>query len=284
MRKKFIIVLIGICVLIGAIALGYIVMVNKEESKTKKENNKTGQVIPEEKKQENQDENKEKVSKIELNSLIGTKLCTAIQNIPNIYSSTYYEELDQNGFSNRAKLLYTFIQITSLQEYQNMLRMSEDYLSSYVKASDLETVAKDYFGKEIKLRHEDILGSSSYDEVAQNYVIMPIGFGGMELEYTKEIVYDIEEKSDIVTVYAYRFYCKNVTKEEEALDEIYYDKAKTQLAISYTDMNVYEDDYFVSTIQNDINANKINTQKAQKQCYTFTKEEGKFYFQKVENI
>ena len=149
MKKKAIIGVIIVLCVCGLACLGYIItnnIVNNEEPKN--------EIVNENTNTDNSNENnsntdtKNEYQNIVLNSRVGLRILEKFK-ISNIYSDMLYNEIDSNGLSNKAKLLFTYITIIAdTDKYSGLLRVSEDYTGNYITKADFESVAKSLFGND----------------------------------------------------------------------------------------------------------------------------------------
>ena len=192
-----------------------------------------------------------------------------------------YNEIDSNGLSNKAKLLFTYITIiTDTDKYSGLLRVSEDYTGNYTTKADFESVAKSLFGKDTKLTHGNVVGENTYDKENENYVVMPIGFAGESIDFTLEVPYEIKEYNDRVEVSFYRVYCNQYTDTEsiegKMYTKLYYDKNRT-IEIENTDSEEMLDPETQATyITNKINNGSIDKLKLETKVYTLKNEDGNY--------
>ena len=279
-RKAIIGVIIVLCVC-GLACLGYIItnnIVNNEEPKN--------EIVNENTNTDNSNENnsntdtKNEYQNIVLNSRVGLRILEKFK-ISNIYSDMLYNEIDSNGLSNKAKLLFTYITIiTDTDKYSGLLRVSEDYTGNYITKADFESVAKSLFGKDTKLTHGNVVGENTYDKENENYVVMPIGFAGESIDFTLEVPYEIKEYNDRVEVSFYRVYCNQYTDtqsiEGKMYTKLYYDKNRT-IEIENTDSEEMLDPETQATyITNKIDNGSIDKLKLETKVYTLKNEDGNY--------
>ena len=223
---------------------------------------------------------KNEYQNIVLNSRVGLRILEKFK-ISNIYSDMLYNEIDSNGLSNKAKLLFTYITIIAdTDKYSGLLRVSEDYTGNYITKADFESVAKSLFGKDTKLTHGNVVGENTYDKENENYVVMPIGFAGESIDFTLEVPYEIKEYNDRVEVSFYRVYCNQYTDTEsiegKMYTKLYYDKNRT-IEIENTDSEEMLDPETQATyITNKINNGSIDKLKLETKVYTLKNEDGNY--------
>lgn len=280
MKNKAIIIIVIIVCVLGIATLGYIItnniINNKAESNDIVNKDTDNQVVNE----SSTNTNNNNYENVVLNSRVGLKILEKF-NISNIYSDMLYTEIDNNGLSNNAKILFTYITIiTDSDKYSNLLRVSEEYMGNYVTKSDFESVAKSLFGNDTKLIHGDVLGEKTYDSQRENYVIMPIGFAGESIDFTLEVPYEIKEYSDKVEVSFYRIYCNQYT-DTDSIDgkmytKLYYDKNRT-IEIETTDSEeMLDPDIQITYITNKINNGSIDKSRLETREYTLRNEDGNY--------
>lgn len=281
MKKKAIIIVIIIMCVLGLATLGYIItnnFINDEANNNDIINNIDN--IENDGKDYEVTDNKDSYENIVLNSRIGLRILEKF-NISNIYSDLLYDEIDNNGLSNKAKLLFTYITIlTDMDAYYGILRESENYTGSYITKNDFENVAKKLFGQNLVLNHADVVGENSYDESAGNYVIMPIGFAGESINFTIEVPYEIKEYSDRVEVDFYRIYCTQYS-DTESIDgkmytKLFYDKERS-IEIEDTDNEeMLDPETQNSYINKKIEDGMIDKSKLDKKSHTLKNEDGNY--------
>ena len=112
--------LIGIVMLVLIVYISINIFTNKEEDK--KENTEVvSEDISNTENNSNNSENKEKEEEIMLDSKIGVEVTKKLD-VSNTFSSLYYKELETNGLTDKAKLIYTLQKINFNMEYSNYLR------------------------------------------------------------------------------------------------------------------------------------------------------------------
>ncbi|MDD3303603.1 MAG: hypothetical protein PHP54_01650 [Clostridia bacterium] len=282
MKKKVIIgIIIALC--IGGLAtLGYIItnnVVNSKEGK-KSQTNTEQNNNQENTNTTNQGDNKDTYQNVVLNSRVGLRILEKF-NISNIYSDTLYNELDSNGFSNKAKLLYTYITIISnTEKYSGILRVSGEYAGNHITKADFEMVAKSLFGNDVKLEHGNVIGEKSYDATTGNYIIMPIGFAGESVNFTLEVPYEIKEYSDRVEVSFYRVYC-NQYSDSENIDgkmytKLFYDKNRAVEIENTDNEEMLDPTTQINYVNTKISSGSINKSKLDTRTYTLKNEDGNY--------
>ena len=143
------IILIIVLVIILFTSLGYYVSFNAINNENKEESNKDSDITIEDNSisvnngnlKSDDKVNKEETEEYEevvLTSKIGTKVLSNFY-IANIYSSFLYDEIDQVGLTDKAKLMFTYITINSNYDYHNMIKSSEE-IGEYIEVEDFEKV------------------------------------------------------------------------------------------------------------------------------------------------
>lgn len=281
MNKKSVTITITVIVTAICVCLAIILFGKKEENTSYNseeinvENNETKEKVDVE------EENKEETTKIALDSKIGSELLNKLF-IPNVYSVQIYKELDKNGISNDFKIMHTFANMTSLQEYSSYLREGEDYIGSYITSDDLEKVASTIFKNTSSLNHKAVFEDDTYNKETSNYVIIARGFFGDSLEYVVEIPYQINEYEDKIEVNSYRMYITREYEDSEAtslaqLDKVYYNEAKTSLATTIKNENMSDEIGAQKDILNkEIENGNIKKESLEKTTWVFEKLGGKY--------
>lgn len=283
MNKKSVTITITVIVIAICVCLAIILFGNKEEEKTNYDNEEIN--VEENESVENSEnkdkEGKEEVTKIALDSKIGSELLNKLV-VPNIYSKAMYKELDKNGISNDFKIMYAFASMTTLQEYSNYLREGEDYIGSYITSEDLEKVTNTIFKNTEKLKHKAVFEDDTYNEETSNYVIVARGFFGDSLEYVVEIPYEINEYEDKIEINSYRMYITREYEDSEEtslaqLDKVYYNEEKTLLATTIENENMSDELGAQKDILNkEIEDGSIKKENLEKTTWIFEKSGGKY--------
>ena len=277
MNKKMIIIVSVTCIVIVCVCLLVILFNNNDAQSNIKQEEKDGNVTVQsnEEKNEEQETQEEGGEPIVLESKIGIKILDKLV-FSNIYSKLMYDELEKNGVSNDFKIMYTFSLMTNYQEYSHYLREAEDYTGSYITNDDLQKVASTVFADASNLKHKAIFEENTYDEATGDYVIIARGFAGSNIDYIVELPYSITEYSDRVEVKTYKLYLKRKydMESQEALpvDEVYYDKNMTNLAISISDEKMLDEIYGQKDLlKSKIEEGKIIKKSLQIGTWTFEK-------------
>lgn len=207
------------------------------------------------------------------NVVLSSKIGNIIQDliyIPNIYSDSFFKEVEASGLDDRAKIMFTFAKIVTDDEYLSLRRKSEEYVGDYVTKDDLESVAKKLFTNTSSLKHQEVFLSGSYDSKEENYIILPTGF--VEFNYIKDIPYKIEETGDNITVYTYRLYvnCNTVETMEENTNSthtIYYDDTKKNKALVINDEKMDDENTQNEFLNSKISSGEISKDKMKQGVY-----------------
>ncbi len=207
------------------------------------------------------------------NVVLSSKIGNIIQDliyIPNIYSDSFFKEVEASGLDDRAKIMFTFAKIVTDDEYLSLRRKSEEYVGDYVTKDDLESVAKKLFTNTSSLKHQEVFLSGSYDSKEENYIILPTGF--VEFNYIKDIPYKIEETGDNITVYTYRLYvnCNTIETMEENTNSthtIYYDDTKKNKALVINDEKMDDENTQNEFLNSKISSGEISKDKMKQGVY-----------------
>lgn len=278
MNKKVGIVITVIVVILVCFFIGVIVVNSKakEETNVTNESDNKAQEVADSKEEE-------KTESIVLNSKIGTEIQDLIY-IYNIYSDTFFKEVEASGLDDRAKIMFTFAKMLTDDEYSSMLRQSADYVGTYITGDDLQKVANEIFVDGDNLKHQEVFLPNSYDDEKQNYIQLPTGF--VEFSYIKDIPYKIEQKGNIITVYTYRLYidCKTSDNLEDITNStqtIYYDSNKTNKAIVVNNERMDDEAKQIDYINENINNGKIDKEKIKQGVYTILQKGSNYLIQDI---
>lgn len=290
-NKKFIIIFGSILVILMLGALGFIVSSNiiKNENKVEIEN-KNENEIDDNKEIINVNENiennntEEKYQNVMLTSKIGAEILSKFC-ISNIYSSVVYDEIDKNGLSEEAKLIYTYVTITSNYNYHNMVKYSDEF-GDYITKEDFETVYKELFGNKSVINHKSVITDTLYNEEKGYYEYLTIGYGGIEFDFIVEIPYKIKEYDDRVEALFYRLYCKAISSlnengEPNQLVKIYDNSSKISEIYSSNDVKLQDNDSQQEFITELIEDNTIDKNILETVTYTLIKENDTYYISDV---
>lgn len=282
MKNKVVTAVCIILVLLAIICFGYIFLnMNKGKNEKKEE-----QV--EENGGDNQEiiEREERGQNIIVTSRIGVQLKELIK-LSEIYSNTVINELDQNGVDNEAKILFALDKVFRKPEFVEYVEYSETYSSTAIAAENIKKIIDDTF-VDSDLTLTSIDGVVNYDEASQFFIIPPIGLEGGTLEYTVEVPYKITEYEDRIELLAYRLYITKKVEMNEAVsisqDEIYYDKAKTNLALIINDGSLETQTDQIDYLKSKIDEQSIDVNNLQSVKYTFKNEDEKYKIVSFEKI
>lgn len=274
MKNKVIIVVVVVLCLVAAIALGYI-LINQTQNPSNQVQNGVSNTIEnevpsEEETPSNTGEN------VAINSKRGIEILEPLNFVTTIYSNMYYDEIDSNGFSNKAKVIASFIKLSTQEAYQSLILQGDQ--GSYFSKNDLEDIAKTTFANTSKLENIPIDGLLSYDASLETYTILARGFSN--LDYALEVPYQITEYDDKVEVKSYRIYINSEVKEEEAnfsvIDSIYYDRAMQKQALSFENGELSNNANAVAFIREKIENKELEEKELTSVQYTLLKSEDGF--------
>ena len=223
MKNKFIIFIVCF-VIVGIVLCMAFILKEFNENKTVNENN--NEVTQNNGNQEvvtnnsNDTEKEDDYELVEPTSKIGTQILENLNYIyVNYFSDMLYDEMDTNGFSEKAKLIYTYSYIISTEKYIDLIEFSEEYQVDCISEKNMEKVAKEIFGNDCSLKHQDILTGNIYKSEGNVYQVIPMGFGGMNAEYSFDIPFEIKEYNDRVEVMCNRLYLTTDFSTEEYIDD-----------------------------------------------------------------
>ena len=282
--------LIGIVMLVLIVYISINIFTNKEEDK--KENTEVvSEDISNTENNSNNSENKEKEEEIMLDSKIGVEVTQKLD-VSNTFSSLYYKELETNGLTDKAKLIYTLQKINFNMDYSNYLRENGVYPGYYITANDMEKVAKEDFVVDSPMKHQDILGDNSYDTDERNYVIISRGVSGDDFNYVVEIPYKITTIDNKIYMEVYRMYLtRNIdTSSSENIYEgvekniLYYDSNRQNMAYEIEDETMSDEYYQKDILKGLVDSNKINKDKLAKYKYTIITENLNYKIENIEKI
>lgn len=269
MNKK---VGIVISVIVAAAVIFFLAVIILNQNSSKKDEKIENNI--EQGKNDSEQKAKENVENSQTeNVVLSSKIGNIIQDliyIPNIYSDSFFKEVEASGLDDRAKIMFTFAKIVTDDEYLSLRRKSEEYVGDYVTKDDLESVAKKLFTNTSSLKHQEVFLSGSYDSKEENYIILPTGF--VEFNYIKDIPYKIEETGDNITVYTYRLYvnCNTVETMEENTNSthtIYYDDTKKNKALVINDEKMDDENTQNEFLNSKISSGEIGKDKMKQGVY-----------------
>lgn len=280
MNKKAITVVCTIMILLAAICVGYIVV-------------NSGKPMPQKKVQEEEvEQGKEPVQRQErsqnilLNSRVGGQLTNLIR-YSNIYSSRLTEELDENGISNKFKILSAFDKIISREEYQEYVGYSETYSNTYVLASNMKKAISNLFMDDT-YKDENISGVLYYDEETKSYAMITTGVQGVVEKFVVEVPFKIFEYSDRIELYAYRVYVnqsvQTVDDNDTVVTDIYYNSERTDKAMSFEGIGEFYESNQIEFLKKQLDDGKIYEAKLEQIKYTIKQDGNNFKFSGYEKV
>lgn len=290
-NRKSKLILIIILVVVLFTALGYYIAFNVIDNNESEEVNNKNINVENSLESENntlvsvnnnqdESENIEKYDNVVLTSKIGTKVLSKFC-ISNIYSNILYDELDKNGLSEDAKLLFTYITINSNYNYHNMINSSEE-IGEYITIDDFESVYRILFGSESNITHNEIINDNIYDSENKCYKCLTFGYGGIDFDFIIEIPFEIKEYEDRIEVLFYRIYATaNSSINEDGIEKqivsLYSDTARKNQLYSGNDNRLQYNDSQEEYIRNLIENGDINKEDLQKVTYILKEQGEEFY-------
>ncbi len=275
MKNKVVTIVCSILIICAIICFSYIIInsmiKNKPNEVTKEEETvpTTSQEVV---------DREERGKNINVNSRIGVELKELIK-YSDIYSNDIINELDENGISSKFKLLVSLDEIYRKQEYQEYLQYSEEYSSTYILPDNMNKVISGTFA-DINLKDKKVDDILDYDEGTNSYIVIPRGFPTGIIGYTLEIPYKVTEFSDRAELLAYRVYVtKNIEMNEAESSvnvKLYYDKAKSILALNLDNDQEYNENTQIDYIKEKIDEGSFDTNILQTVKYTFTKVDSQY--------
>ncbi len=284
MNKKAVTIVCVILALFALVSFGYIFINSNQEVEQKSNTPSDGDAVIENPIDEEPRE--ERGQNVILTSRIGLLLTEAIR-YSNVYSNYIQDELDSNGLSNNAKLLISLDKINRKADYSGYIGYSEEYASTYVLADNMKKVIEDTF-VDTQISYSGIENVMSYDEATSSFIIFPSGFEAGSISYCVEVPYKITQYSDRIELLAYKLYVTQTIKMEGITtiveNKIYYDKAKSVLAISTTDQSFTNEQNQVDYLREKIESEEIEISSVEKVKYTFNQTEDKYKMLSYEEI
>lgn len=269
MKNKAVTTVCAVLIVLAVICFGYIFinsLVKEKKAEKKEEDIEQEQEVV---------EREERSQNIVLTSRVGAQLKELI-NYSNVYANNIVDELDNNGLSDRAKLLISLDKSYRKEQYQSFVNYSEQYQNTYITRANMQSIINDiFYNKEIKdnSSQETVI----YDAISDVYVVIQDELNKNGISYPLEVPYKITEYSDRAELLAYRVYVTNQYEESEDVPNItssvYYDKLKQQLAYSTEDTQLVGADTQLDYLSNLINQNIIDKNKLQVVKYTYKKDE-----------
>lgn len=290
-NKKFIIIL---CVILGVLmlgTLGFVVSSNivkndQSEKNINSDINISNTEIKDDTQniQSSNNQSEEKYGNIVLTSKIGNEVLSKFC-ISNIFSTIVYDEIDKSGLSDEAKLIYTYVTITSNYYYHNMIKSSNE-IGEYITKEDFETVYKELFGKNSEITHKSIITDTLYNEEESYYEYLTLGYGGIDFNFIVEVPYQIREYEDRIEVSFYRIYCKatstlNEEGETEQLVYLYDNSYRITEIYSSDNVKLQDNDSQKEFIMELIENGNINKETLENVTYTLKEENNTYYIYDV---
>ena len=289
MNKKAVNVVITIMILLAAICVGYII-VNQGKAEPQKKAKEEEEVQQEPEIVQRQ----ERSQNILLNSRVGGQLTDLIR-YSNKYSSRLTEELDENGISNKFKILLSFDKIISREEYKDYIGYSEKYGNTYVLASNMKNAISNLFTED-QYTDENINGVLYYDQETKSYAMITTGVQGLVEKFVVEVPFKIFEYSDRIELYTYRVYVNQSVKEgsvtegeeEKSNDvivtDIYYNPERTDKALSFEGVGEFYESNQIEFLKKQLDDGKIYEAKLEQIKYTIKQDGNSFKFSGYEKI
>lgn len=286
MQNKTVNIVIGILIAAAVICFGYIfgssILSNREKNKPK---NEVEEVV------ENEDEEDtngrlERGQNVMLNSRAALPVRELIK-YSEIYSNSIIDHLDREGVDDASKLLIGLDKIYRLADYNQYLRYSEEYSSTYIIPDEMNVVlSKAFSDPTIKSKNvDDIL---NYDETTNAYVVIPRGFPTGEISYTYEVPFKITEFADRLELLAYRVYAKKTIEMQEIESnqkiELFSDKAQTVLLYTIENDASFTENNQQDYIREKIEAGAIDKAQLTQVKYTFEKKDNEYKISKFEKV
>lgn len=291
------IILIIVLVIILFTSLGYYVSFNAINDENKEESNKDSDITIEDNSisvnngnlKSDDKVNKEETEEYEevvLTSKIGTKVLSNFY-IANIYSSFLYDEIDQVGLTDKAKLMFTYITINSNYDYHNMIKSSEE-IGEYIEVEDFEKVYKTLFGSNSKITHDSIINENIYDSENKCYKCLTFGFGEGDFKFALEIPFEIREYKDRVEASFYRIYATaNSSIDEEGVQtqviDLYADSTRSKKIYSGSDERLQFNDGQEEYINKLIADGEIKKDDLKVVTYILKEKNGNYYIEDIKN-
>lgn len=232
--------------------------------------------------------------KILPNSRIGIDILKNFQ-ITNVYSTRFYNLLDNEGISSKVKRSWSFINIMQGNDYLYMLNYSDDSSCTYISESDLITVSSNIFYDGKSIASGDLIYDFKFNQKDKRYEIPSIGISGGDDVITVEVPYEIlEYQNGKYEVYMYRVYLKQTmsdfkaeTQEQFAniITSVYYDENLSNKACQIDDDNILSNlEGQRNILRSYIESNKIDSTLLQKTKYTLLKEGSSYKVSEYEKL
>lgn len=280
MNKKAVSILSLVLVIFAVICVIYI-MINTAEDELRQE-----EEIQQNNTQVQVNNRTERTTNIILTSRVGMKLKESIK-CSNVFSKSVINELEKNGLSNDAKLLYGLDKIYRKPEYQKYMGYSESYGNTYILVDDMQKVLDENFKDSEVVFHgiEEIL---HYDEATNAFILFPMGYGIGTITYIVDVPYKMTQYADRIEVLAHRAYVTQVIQMEDVntmLDNyIYYDKDQQVLALSTKDTEMTDESKQVDYLSKKITDKLIDADKMECVMYTFEVEDAQYKMSRFEKL
>ncbi|MBO5476603.1 MAG: hypothetical protein J6A15_02465 [Clostridia bacterium] len=269
MKNKVVTIVCVILIILAVACFGYIFLNSDDEVETPSQGEQQEQQPQEE--QEEVVGREEKGQNIIVTSRIGVQLREVIR-LSNMYSNVITDEMDQNGLSNKAKILVGLDKIFRTQEYASYAEYSDEYSNTYITAENMHKVIADTFA-DSQVTDEGIEDTLPYDEETNSYIVPSIGYAGGTFSYTIEVPYKITQYSDRVELLAYRVYITKTVEMESTTtnikNELFYDKAKSLPALTITDTSLDNEANQTNYVKTKIDDKTIDSTSLESVQYTF---------------
>lgn len=284
MKNKAITIVCVILIIAAVVCFGYIFLNSNEDIETP---NQDEQPVIEQPQEEPEVEGREeKGQNIIVTSRIGVQLRELIR-LSNMHSNSVIEELDKNGLTDQAKILFGLDKVFRKDEYMSYAEYSDEYSNTYITAQNMHTVINNTF-IDSEITDVSVGDTLPYDEATKCYIVPSIGYAGGTFGYTVEVPYKITEYSDRTELLAYRVY---ITKTVEMQDdvatiknEIFYDKEKSLSALVITDASLDNEANQANYLKNKIDDKTIDSANLESVQYTFKVEDDGYKISEFKKI
>lgn len=284
MKNKAITIVCVILIIAAVVCFGYIFLNSNEDIETP---NQDEQPVIEQPQEEPEVEGREeKGQNIIVTSRIGVQLRELIR-LSNMHSNSVIEELDKNGLTDQAKILFGLDKVFRKDEYMSYAEYSDEYSNTYITAQNMHTVINNTF-IDSEIIDVSVGDTLPYDEATKCYIVPSIGYAGGTFGYTVEVPYKITEYSDRTELLAYRVY---ITKTVEMQDdvatiknEIFYDKEKSLSALVITDASLDNEANQANYLKNKIDDKTIDSANLESVQYTFKVEDDGYKISEFKKI
>lgn len=221
---------------------------------------------------------------------IGSRIAVPVKALikySEIYSNSIINSLDDTELSDSTKLLIALDKIYRLSEYNEYLRYSEEYNSTYILPEDMNKVLNDTF-ENPTVTDKEADGILSYDEATNSYIVIPRGFPTGSIEYTYEVPYKITEYADRLELLAYRVYATKTIEMQEIQSsqkvDLFYNKEKTSVAYTINNDEEFTENKQLDYILGKINEGVISNDQLSQVKYTFKKVDNEYRISKFEKV